>query len=165
MPEWLEGVSSPIVQFSVGKIQKIAWWKIGVGMQTLDVILPNQKKITLENVEVSVPLLIPVRMNVKAQQKNSIEIDASFSEKQWVIRRLSGQIDSFHFNVHGDLHKVKNQGKLEVQTSGLKNFLGQFTEIPFWLDFLIGNHQQNFELTPQNGWLSFHGVPIVPISP
>lgn len=163
MPDIIQNISSPEVTVSVGSVKRSGClFRICVNVENLSIQPIEHKAIEFENLYFEIPPLWPIRVNVKTLGKNEKWIiDASLGRYVWDVRSFYGRFENLKFDLSGKVDGQKETGQLVLKTTGLKDFLREFTDLPPWFALLIQNTSQKFILKPQDGSLRFYGIPVL----
>ena len=162
IPEIFQEISSPDFQVSVGRIDEgTCWLKVCLDLNMLTLHPKGYQPIVLEKVAFEIPLLWPIRVNVKTKESTSWSIDATLGRYIWDVRSFRGNLNDFDFMLSGNMDIKKETGMLTLKTVGLRNFLAGITEIPGWMNLLVQNIPQKFILKAYDGALRFQGIPVV----
>ncbi len=162
IPEIFQEISSPDFQISVARIDKgDCLFNLCLDLNMLTIHPKEYQPIILEKVAFEIPLLWPIRVNVKTKESTSWSIDATLGRYIWDIRSFRGNLNDFDFILSGEIDIKKETGMLVLKTIRLRNFLAGIMEIPSWMNLLVQNIPQEFILKAYDGALRFQGIPLV----
>ena len=158
----IQKVVPEIITVSVQKAKKTGGiFRLGFEIEGVDIVFPKGEVLRVKTVSVETPLWWPPEYHIRIDSTPVLSADVILDRKKWQIRHLSGQFLNFSFDVAGEIDRMYETGELSVWTRGLKTFIKEWIEIPMWVDMLLKDEEQQFTLTPQNGFLTFYGIPLM----
>ena len=164
LPEWISDLSGPFAVIQAEAVRPVDCpFQICADIQNLTIHPTGYHPVKIPSTFVSVPMKWPIRLHIQTPENDPVQINADFSSNRWQIQHLSGQIDSFHFSVRGDVRTQKKQGFLILQTKGLNQFIRHFINLPDWMKFIIPDTPPEFKLIPDSGYLRLYGFPLIPL--
>ena len=159
---WIQQWNPEKLEISIARVKKAGGlFGLGIGLEGVNVVLPKQETLHVKTVSVEMPLWWPPKCRIRIESEPLLSGDVAVSFQEWQVRHLKGQFFDFSFDVVGTIDRVAETGELSVWTKGLKTFVHQLTDVPAWLDLILTDGEQQLTLKPQNGYLTFYGLPLM----
>ena len=161
IPLWLADLSGPLLQLSVGEVRsENCFFQVCLSLNDIQLTPLSGSPLVIPHTTVRIQPHWPVRLTV--QTDAPIQLDATFQNGYGHIRKFQGQCDRFYWHASGEFWE--NRGTLIFKTIGLNRFLNRFMVLPPMFNLWIKDTPQTLELTAQNGWLTFLGIPLIPLT-
>ena len=133
---------------------------VGVEIKGINIVLPDSENIQVKSISLTAPIRWPLKCRISVESSPILSADVVLSRAKWQVKQLNGHFFDFSFDAKGDINRLEQTGELSVRTRGLKTFIHQFTDVPLWVDLILKDEEQQFTLKPENGSLSFYGIPL-----